>query len=229
MNDDNFISVSRINCYKQCPYRYKLQYVDEIPIIIKSEALTLGSTIHELLEQNIFEHEDEKFNPYLVNAYELLKTINDIETLDSVSTNELKLYGEVLGNKTVGIIDKVWKDQGIALDWKTGNLKSGWDQQKRKKVMYSQEDYCLQSYFYKELYNQNHDNKLDKFYFAFLGNKEIWTPKIKGNKFGTVGFDLWCENEIVETLECINSCLFDKNETVLCSYCDYRYVCDLDI
>jgi len=225
---DNYISVSQLNLYRQCPYRYKLNYIDKIPIEVKPDALNLGSTIHELLEQDIYTIKDEKLNPYLTNARELLSLINDIETLDCLPQNELKLYGKILGNDAVGIIDKVWKDQNIAIDYKTGSLKSGWDQRKRSKVMYGQEDYCLQAYFYDKLYEQNFGKPLKSFYFLFLGNKEFWSPNIQGKKFGEYAFDLWCEKQIEETLECINSCLFDKEESKLCNWCDYLYVCELD-
>ena len=222
-----YISASQINLYRRCPYKYYLNYIEKVPITVKSDALTLGSTIHEFLEQDIYDHEDEQYKKYLNNALDLLKEINDIEMLGSIPKNELKLFGKILGNRTVGIIDKCWPDQQIALDWKSGSLKHGWDQVKRKQVIYSQEDYCLQSFFYKELYNQNHDEPLKKFYFAFLGNNEWWTPKIGNKKFGTLEFDLWCENIITETLECLDSCLFGKCRSRLCNYCDFRYVCSL--
>ena len=224
---ENFISASQINLYNKCPYKYFLNYIEKVPITVKSEALELGSTVHELLEQDIYEHDDPKLHPYLQTAKKLLEELNSIETLKGSSKNELKLFGEVGGNRTVGIIDKVWTDDNIALDYKTGSLKHGWDQLKRKQVMYSQEDYCIQSYFYKELFNQNHDTNLDKFYFLFLGSNDWWTPKIGNKKFGSLAFDTWCENRIEETLECIKSQIFDKCRSKLCNFCDYRYVCSL--
>lgn len=43
-------SLSRINCFKSCPMKYKLSYLDKVEQEPANEALVKGSSIHEALE-----------------------------------------------------------------------------------------------------------------------------------------------------------------------------------
>ena len=46
-------SYSRVECFKQCPYKYKLKYVDEIktlPNYDADNALHIGTMLHKAIE-----------------------------------------------------------------------------------------------------------------------------------------------------------------------------------
>ena len=45
-------SHSRLSTFEQCPYKYKLQYIDKIePEVAQSIEAFLGSCVHEVLEK----------------------------------------------------------------------------------------------------------------------------------------------------------------------------------
>ena len=49
-------SHSRVECFKNCPYQFKLRYIDEIETLDDYEAnnpLTVGTALHTGIEKNI--------------------------------------------------------------------------------------------------------------------------------------------------------------------------------
>ena len=47
-----FYSYSRLNCFKQCPQKYKFQYIDKVKVEVKKNIeLFLGKRVHETLKK----------------------------------------------------------------------------------------------------------------------------------------------------------------------------------
>src|SRR5215470_19766484 len=44
------ISVSQINLYRTCSLKYRFQYIDELPRLVRAAALVFGSAVHKTLE-----------------------------------------------------------------------------------------------------------------------------------------------------------------------------------
>lgn len=66
-------SITRLNCYRECPYKYKLKYIDEIEDPFQStDATFLGSMCHEALEKMY----KEKMNGTILSESELLSLYN---------------------------------------------------------------------------------------------------------------------------------------------------------
>jgi len=56
-------SYSRLNCFKQCPKKYKFQYVDKIIVEVKENIeLYLGKRVHETLKKLYQDHQYKKLN-----------------------------------------------------------------------------------------------------------------------------------------------------------------------
>lgn len=125
-------SYSKVSCYKQCPYKFKLNYIDKIPVSIKSDALVKGTKIHSLLEN--FETLDTNAE----HADIVLKFANSPLGKDILSKNSTREWcvkfdtnlnaDDSLNTKTayfIGYIDRINATQdGVELiDFKTGKYK----------------------------------------------------------------------------------------------------------
>lgn len=106
--DVDYTSYSRLECYSQCPAKYKNRYVDKVPVDKSLQmALLRGTLVHACLEDyNSSDHRDEKekFDIFLSRLEEWL--LDDIKI--ECSLNELtdiakfaKKYGEVITRGTV--------------------------------------------------------------------------------------------------------------------------------
>ena len=63
-------SYSRVDCFLQCPYKYKLRYIDKIHMVADqsaSNALYLGSGLHKGIETTV----EEGINDYFSHFYTL--------------------------------------------------------------------------------------------------------------------------------------------------------------
>ena len=58
-----FYSYSRLNCFKQCPQRYKLKYIDKVKVELKETIeLYLGKRVHETLKKLYLDLQYNKLN-----------------------------------------------------------------------------------------------------------------------------------------------------------------------
>jgi putative RecB family exonuclease len=56
-------SYSRLKCYEQCPYKYKLQYIDKVKIEVnESIEIFLGKIVHETLNKIYCDIQHQKLN-----------------------------------------------------------------------------------------------------------------------------------------------------------------------
>ena len=67
-NDERLESFSSLKCFRECPRRYKLRYIDGIRCTKKSEALITGSAIHFGLEL-LYSDDDLDKGIELVNSH----------------------------------------------------------------------------------------------------------------------------------------------------------------
>ncbi len=68
-------SHSRLSCFEQCPYKYKLQYIDKVePEVAQSIEAFLGSCVHEVLEKLYKDLQFEKKN----SLEDLIKYLHEV-------------------------------------------------------------------------------------------------------------------------------------------------------
>ena len=50
METPEAISVSQINLYRTCSLKYRFQYIDQLPRLVRAAGLVFGSAVHKALE-----------------------------------------------------------------------------------------------------------------------------------------------------------------------------------
>ena len=86
------ISFSRVTTYTQCPYKYKLRYIDELETVFNCDpqnALTLGTAMHECIELSV----DKAIENYIAK-YPVLT--------DAIIDETIKL--KALGKKLIDVV-----------------------------------------------------------------------------------------------------------------------------
>lgn len=240
-------SYSRIGCFANCPYQYKLRYIDElktIPDQAADNALYLGTAIHTAFETGSVE---EAIKSYRSNYYILTDAhINEEIKLEILIPKVLarlpkaECEVEISTDEFVGFIDRLvylfTDEQGIAhyeiWDYKYCNSKSI--------ERYLQSG---QLHIYKYYFEKTHPNTVvDALKYVFI-------PKvnIRQKKTETIHQFRQRLREVLETTEPIvrsinynkdmitdfSECCkyllscneFPKNETNLCGWCAYEPLC----
>ena len=85
-------SHSRVECFKQCPYKYKLRYIDKIKTLDDydpQDPLKIGTAIHECIQQDI--------KKAIKNYYMQYPIINDLHVNEA-----LKMF--YMGNKARNLL-----------------------------------------------------------------------------------------------------------------------------
>ena len=205
------LSASQLNCYKSCPRKYYFQYVKFLKAVTRSDALNAGTEAHDLIAKGIFDHpENDEVDGMLKVAQEYLN--NKPHRTSNTALTEHKLYGKICNLNTVGILDKIFPDQGKALDWKSGVNKP-----------YKKIGHDIQSFIYAELFEQNFGKELEELHFVFLGaTQDIYSPKIQSDNFRRK-----VEKNIQGILDSIESKTFDKKRSPLCNWCGYQSICEM--
>lgn len=209
------ISASKINTYIHCPKKYFFQYVQGMPFV-PNEAMLLGSKVHGKIAAFDFEADNTIERHMLKNAKKFLVKMpaNPImETTYEDKANPGRFFGEVFGQKTIGIFDFHWPTEAIAGDWKTGKLD----------LRYTQ-SYDVQAYILAELFRQKYGKPLGKFYFKFLRDGGLYPARsIAESELRDQTTDL-----ILDALVGISSEDYRKCKGPLCNWCDARKLCDSD-
>ena len=176
------LSVSKASLFDDCPYKYKLNYIDKIKPVVTPAALIKGSAIHD-----IFEH-----------AYDNVETIEDLKNnirnhqdyfLYEDQLENFITYNEMMLEKTgqfkpwhaelrltdkdwnvIGIIDRIDKIDGkiFVTDYKTGKS-------------HPISDYKIQLGTYQKLLKDQMDIDVDIFSVYFSKDNKILFESAKNN------------------------------------------------
>lgn len=90
-----YFSHSRISTYKQCPYKYKLKYLDELRTIFNQDAcnpLVLGSAMHLGIEKSVDEALNYYKSQYAVISDENINEMIKLEIMINKARDFLKDY-----------------------------------------------------------------------------------------------------------------------------------------
>lgn len=210
-------STSQIVTYGKCPRQYCYRYVLRIPSLVKTEAMEIGSRVHDAIATGAgpLPSEDEQDMVRCARSYcEVFPRGAVYETTFEDDDNPGRLYGDVCGRRFIGIFDVHWPSPAIAIDWKTGSYKPKYTV-----------DLETQAYILGELYNERYDHPLEKMLFIFLRTNTIHEAKaLAPSRSRTTAV-----TRIEKAIDRIEARAFDPRRSPLCSYCDHAAICRMDL
>jgi len=235
------ISQSGISIFRDCPYAFKLHYVDQRePVFYNFDVLDIGGYVHEAIERYYKNYyltngtKDDILNKtysclkdiwdttllpeYLKKAYDCLENHakweeNNIKT--GIGTKPLTEIAIDSGDY-YGLIDYIDLPSNRVIDWKTN------------KFPVLSYEYRMQAYVYKKLFESKFNEKLSHFYFFFLYPNDWRTVSYEKEKQIEVGKDV--EKFLAEIKECYDKEEFEKRPRIrsTCKNCNYRLYCKFE-
>lgn len=226
-------SYSRVGTYKQCPYRFKLQYLDELKTLENLEAdnaLYIGSMLHKAIETDVETATQEYYDlfPIITDAH-----INEAMKIEELAPKVKWLLPE--GKHEVPLEDDEFKgfidyltDNEI-FDYKYSNnidryLESGQLHVYKyfaEKLLGIEVKYLYYVFVPKVAIRQKKTETIEQFRSRLRSVLSEQQPKIV-----CVEYDQTKVDEYLETVEEIkNATEFPKNETKLCGWCPYQNYC----
>jgi RecB family exonuclease len=242
------ISYSRVGCYGNCPYQYKLRYLDKLrtlPDQDPTNALYLGTAIHTAFETGSVE---EAIKSYRSNYYMLTDAhINEEIKLEMLIPKVLALLPEaeceveISTDDFIGYIDRLehlYKDeQGIdhyaIWDYKYCNPKS------IDRYLTSGQLHIYKYYFElthpqcvvdhlkyvfipKVNIRQKKDESLQQFRSRLRETLEATEPQVTDISYDVDSISQF--QQCCQHLNVVNE--FPKNKTRLCDWCSYQTYCE---
>ena len=243
-------SYSRVGCFANCPYQYKLRYIDKLktlPDQSPENALYLGTAIHAAFESGLL---DDAIESYRSNYYRLTDAnINEEIKLEYLIPKVLELLPEaeceveIKTDDFVGYIDRLeylfTDNQGI-------KHYTIWDYKYSNNI----ENYLksAQMSLYKYYFEKTHPNcVVDHLKYVFVPKIQI-RQRLKAKppetiqefrnrlqeqleaseiKIIEVDYDGESITQFHDCCKFISKCNeFPKNQTKLCDWCPYKQYCD---
>ena len=244
------VSYSRISTYKNCPYQFKLRYIDELktlPTDDPQSALVLGHALHTGIEKDVQDAIDEYYGAYpiiddrhVTEAMKLEYLIPKVKAI--LPEGQHEVYIETPDFH--GFIDLLVPADGInsdvdgnpyifdIYDFKYSNNVSGYME-------------SAQLHLYKYFFElTNPGKRIRNLYFVFIPKCQL-KQKTKSNET-IYEFRKRCledleqkeirieqvqyePNKVIEyllaTKHCVEDAEYKKNETRLCDWCEYKTFC----
>lgn len=237
-------SYSRVSLFKQCPFRFKLQYLDQLELLkdpAADNALVIGNALHLGLETDVDnmlrkyhqefnissdKHENEaiKLEHLVKRGHQLLKHIDILHQEYEINVPEFKGIVDLITKNPDGTVD--------VLDFKYSNnvdryMESG--QLHIYKYFLEQQGFKVNKlgfiFFPKTMIRQKKTENLYQFrqrLIATLSGLKIQVVEVKYNEEKVKEFLEDCK-EIHRATE------YPKNETRLCDWCDFQNYCQKNI
>lgn len=232
------LSYSRIGTFKQCPYQFKLKYIDGLRTkfnLDPTNALVLGTAVHTGIEKDIVTAIKEYYanypsvTPLMVNeAIKLEVMIRKAREILPKGKHELSLEDDDFIGYMDLLVD-VGNGEYDLYDFKYSNNVKNYLESGQLHVY---------KYWFEKL---NKGKKIRNMYFVFI-------PKVKlKNEFDDMSvyrnhLKDECEKQniriekiefdyrkviefLMDTKHCLETKEFNKNETSLCWFCDYKNYC----
>ena len=226
-------SYSRVSTYEQCPYRFKLQYLDEIKTLENYDAdnaLYLGSMLHKAIETDVETATQEYYDtfPIITDAH-----INEAMKIEVLAPKVKWLLPEgkhevpLEDEEFKGFIDYLTNDE--IFDYKYSNnieryLESGQLHVYKyfaEKLLGIEIKYLYYVFVPKVAIRQKKTETIEQFRTRLRSVLSEQQPKII-----CIEYDHSKVEKYLETVEEIkNATEFPKNETRLCDWCNYKNYC----
>lgn len=236
------VSYSRVSTFNQCPYKYKLRYVERIDTVKNQDAnnaLYMGTALHEGLENDL----KACIKSYISNYYILSnKNLDEIQKFKFLiprikplvpdGINEL----EIIDNDFTGFIDLLvpTDKEGVydMYDFKYSNNKANYQ-------------LSPQLHLYKYFYEKQSGNKIRNMYFLFVPKVQIRQKKTEDLyqfrkrideelentfeklEFMKINYDAAKVISFLLDVKKIYECeSFEKKTSYLCNWCEYKNYCE---
>lgn len=233
-------SFSRVETYKNCPYQFKLRYIDKLETLPDyddpANPLIVGTALHHGIEKGVEEAIEEYFNSYPIisdghinEAMKLRALIPKVRELISDSGEfEVTLSEEGF----IGYIDYLDREKSILLDFKYTTEKNLKEKYLKSPQIHVYRDYLKKLTGYevqrigylfvpKISIRQKKTETLRTFRERLEEELSNAQPRIE-----YVGFSQKKADEFQELIKEIeNAQEFPKNQTRLCDWCDYQDYC----
>ncbi len=223
-----WLSKSQINLFMQCPYRWKLKYIDGIKQK-PSGAMYRGSQVHEQIENFYKDIEvDKNFNIKKKVSPELQKFLNFEQKRihdckDKTGKFDMKYFLPVAQELAVqdktqklrGFIDAVYinpEDDGlIIIDWKTGKYRPDY-----------LHEYRFELAMYKELLEKSKkiDGKVMYWGIYFVDADKLFFEKVSERSIKAM------YKKVERAREGMDSGNYPCKSGILCKWCDFNDICE---
>ena len=231
---------SAVSCFEQCPYQYKLRYIDQLktlPSTDPTNALILGTVMHTGIEKDIQTAIDEYFTSYPVITDEHINETIKLEYLLLIvkrmlpeGTHEVQIKDD----NFIGTMDLIAPVEANVYDLYDFKYSNNWVHYKDSRQLHIYKRYAEKTlgikirnmYFVMIPKVQIRQKKTEDLYqFRMRLYKEL--EKVKDNvKIYPVEYD---PGKVIEHLEICQKILttndYEKNYTRLCDWCDYKKYC----
>lgn len=231
---------SAVSCFEQCPYQYKLRYLDQLktlPSTDPTNALILGTAMHTGIEKDIQTAIDEYFMSYPVITDEHINEVIKLEYLLPIvkqllpeGTHEVQIKDD----NFIGTMDLIAPVEGNTYDLYDFKYSNNWVHYKDSR----------QLHIYKHYAEKTLGIKIRNMYFVMIPKVQIRQKKtedlcqfrmrlykelekVKDNvKIYQVEYN---PGKVIEHLEICQNILtsndYPKNYTRLCDWCEYKNYC----
>lgn len=230
-------SYSKVDCYKQCPYRYYLRYIKKLNVLPSQDAdnaLYIGSALHKGIETDVEKAINEYHSHYYVLTNDIINWSIQIaywvpkvkEALPFDGKNEVKIDT----NGFIGFIDYLTDD-------------TIWDFKFTVPKNYGRYLESKQLHLYKHyLEKQNPDVQIEHLKYVFIPKSKIRQKKTETleqfrqrlyeemNKLKIeiveIPFDESSITLFANDCKAIETATeYPKCESALCRFCDYKEYC----
>lgn len=226
-------SYSRVSTYEQCPYRFKLQYLDELKTLEDleaSNALYIGSMLHKAIETDVETAVKEYYDlfPIITDAH-----INEAMKIEELAPKVKRLLPK--GQHEVplecdefkGFIDYLTNDE--IYDYKYSNnieryLESGQLHVYKyfvEKLLGIEIKYLYYVFVPKVAIRQKKTETIEQFRNRLREELSSKRPQVVCVKYDHSKVEKYLET--VEEIE--NATEFPKNPSKLCDWCNYKNFC----
>lgn len=234
-------SYSRVSLYEQCPFKFKLRYLDRLetlPTDDPQSPLVLGHALHTGIEKDVNAAIQEYFKAYPIitdahinEAIKLEYWIPKVQRLIPVGSHEVK----ICNSDFIGYIDLVAPVQGTE---KTVDL---WDFKYSNNAgnYLESAQLHLYKYFFEKL---NPGYKVRDLYYLLIPKTAIRQKQTETiqqyrqrltNQLSTMQLSVlnvdYQPKKVIEWMEAQKHCIeekdFPKAESRLCDFCEYKEYC----
>lgn len=216
-------SLSKVQCYENCPMKYKFQYIDKIKPE-KTKALSKGSKIHNILENidNFIDTQEVDSEHDIVNAFIKSKVFESIKECVQFGEKETAFGIDIVDNQLVpteynnkvlfrGKIDLLYKNNII--DYKTGKSKT-----------YSEQDWTQLKWYAVWFFLKYPEYSDVNISYVYVEHNHINTLTINRGELSSIINDMISRirNVTIGELKPITKC----NKSALCGWCSYMLLCE---
>lgn len=220
-----------MNTFFQCPYKWKLLYIDRIKVPrIYNEKAELGTCLHNVIakyyeglpdkvneqtiksraENMLRAHFEPRLSKLQPNAKEMMQNFIDFEIMRLNDYRKpIVIEGKLRDENYTGVID--YFDGKHLIDWKSGAMMS------------IDKDQRIQGKIYETLLRSNgyikEGEQIEVSFFTLKNGRNLILP------FTT---SAWLEQQRQTMLTMIKSGKFAKIPSRLCGWCDGQLTCELD-